>query len=188
MRTAKKYLQLTMLLTVVAVTAVVPGLRNEAASSGPKLAPAVVSIDGIRLGMTVDEVESIKGAPTNREFGRDGETYIAFPDTLYSVRFVKNDDGDLAVDWVTGSVVGVGSRPILRPGEGDSVVLETLGSLGNPVYDRFEHCGFSTSLFTTLTSGYFDDLDGTLYYPTGLAVDVGGGEYRRATLTRVRPE
>ena len=176
--------QMVQLLVVLAICAVTLSLLGKGAPPLPSLRidPELLTIDGIRLGMTEAEVSKLKGAPASRETGLDGSAYLTFEGMEFAIEFAV-EDKEFKVSSVMGNVVGVGSTLILKPGEG-KFIPETLKSLGKPNYREHARCGFSVSPLSLLTFGYFDDLDGTLVYPNGLAVEVIDGRYVGAILDR----
>ncbi len=187
MGTRRRYAQTLALLGVIATCAVTARLvRHEETPSSVPLDPASISVDGIRLGMTEQEVEAIKGPPTERKIFDDGAICLTH-NSYDMVMLSKDNDGNFAVVQADGSVVGIGSRSILRPGESDSAAQETLKTLGQPLYQKQKGCGFFPSPFRLLTLGFFDKFEGRVSYPNGLTIEVIGGEYRGAFLLRPQP-
>lgn len=120
MGTRRRYVQTLALLGAIATCAVTARLaKQEEPLQSAHLEPASISVDGIRLGMTEREVEAIKGPPTERKIFDDGAICLTH-NSDDMVALSKDNDGNFAVVQADGSVVGIGSRPILRPGESDS--------------------------------------------------------------------
>jgi hypothetical protein len=130
-----------------------------------------LTINGVRLGMTGDEVIGARGLPIDQHPGEDGATDWVYGDL--TVRLKSGSGDHLRVVYAGGTRLDAGTESLLAVGVSEAEVRRVLAGLGSPeVLDQDHHCG-----------EWFPSLEeGAIGFPGGVDVWFSNGRVWRFSL------
>ncbi len=158
------------LLAVLAVCALLAKLAPEPV---PQLDSSLMLVNGVRLGMTQEEVASLRGLPPAQRLVDHDTMDWSYPDLTVALK--SDSRGHRRVVFAHGNQLTAGSARLPKIGDSEQKVRRELSSLGPPkVLDIDHHCGEWFPAFE----------DGALDYPGGLSVWFSNGRVCRFSIAQ----